>query len=59
MTSLPLFGHTKAALGDSTFEGENDLQMKIFKMFQKLDRNTFPMSYLGLNLAKGKALKIS
>jgi len=48
MTSLPLFEHTKAALGYFTFEGANDLQIKKCKMFQKLDRNTFPMSYIGL-----------
>jgi len=57
MTSLPIFGHTEAALGDLTFEGENDLQMKKLKMLQKLDKNTFQISYLGLNLAKGKASK--
>jgi len=57
MTSLPLFGHTEAALGDFSFEGGNYLQMKKFKLFQKLDRNTFPMSHLGLNVAKGKASK--
>jgi len=57
MTSLPLFGHTEVALGDFTFDGENDLQMQKFKMFQKLDRNTFPMRYLWLNLDKGKASK--
>jgi len=27
MTFLPLFGHTEAALGDSNFEGSNELQM--------------------------------
>jgi len=57
MTSLPLSGHTKVALGDSIFEGSNDLQMKKFKMLKKLDRKTFPMSYHGLNLSKGKASK--
>jgi len=49
-TSLPLFGHTEAVLGDSTFERANDLQIQKLKMFQKLDRNTFPMSYLGLRV---------
>ena len=28
MTSLPLFGHTKAVLGYSIFDGANDLQIK-------------------------------
>lgn len=59
MTSLPLFGHIEATLEDSRFEGGNDLQMKKFKMLQKLDRKIFTMSYRGLNLAKGKASKIS
>ena len=57
MTSLPLFGHREAALGDFTFEGAHDLQMKMLNMFQKLDRKTFTMSYLGLDLANGKASK--
>lgn len=56
-TSLPLFGHTGSSLG-STFEGGNDLQMKNLKMFQKLDRNTFIASYIGLNLVKEKDSKI-
>ena len=59
MTSLPLFVHIEATLDDVTFEAENDLQMQKFKMFQKIDRNNFPMSYLGLNLDKGRASKSS
>ena len=30
MTSLPLFGHTEVALGDSSFEGANELQIQKF-----------------------------
>ena len=59
MTSLPLFGRTEVALGDSTIACANDLQMQKFKLFLKLDRNTFPMGYFELNLAKGKASKSS
>ena len=58
MTSLPLFGHTEVALGYFRFEGENEFQMKKLKLFQKLDRKTFPTRYLGLNLVKGKASKV-
>lgn len=57
MTSLPIFGNTEATLEDFNFEGENDLQMQKFKLLQKLDLNTFPMSDIGLNFAKGKASK--
>jgi len=53
------FGNIEVALEDSTFEEVNDFQMHKLKMFQKLDMETFPMSYLGLNLAKRKASKIS
>jgi len=52
-------GTQEETLGDSTFEGGIDLQMKKLKQFQKLDKNKFPMSSLGLNLAKGKTSKIS
>jgi len=50
-------GTQEVVLGDSTFEEENDLQIHKFKMFQKPDRETFPTSHLGLNLAKVKAPK--
>lgn len=57
MTSLPLFGHKETALGDFTCERENEIQMKKFKMFQKLDKKTFRMRYIGLNFARGEASK--
>ena len=52
MTFLALSGHTEVVLGESNFEGSNELQMKKFEMFWKLDLNIFPMSYLRLNLDK-------
>ena len=57
MTFLPLFGHTEAVLGESSYEGSNELQMQIFQVFGKLDLNTFPMSYHGINLDAWKAFK--
>ena len=57
MTFLPLFGHTEAVLGESTFEGSNKLQMKKFLLFWKLYLNIFPMSYHELNLDAEKASK--
>jgi len=46
-------------LGESTFEGANDLQIIKFKVFQKLDRQGFPTGYLGPDLVKLKASKSS
>lgn len=56
---LPLFELQKAALGEMTFEGSNQLQIKKFQWGWKLDSHTFPMSYLAPDLDTGKALKQS
>ena len=48
----------RSSLGDSSFEGENDLQIQKFKMSRKLDRNSFLMSYLVVNLAKVPCLEM-
>jgi len=57
MTFLPLFGHIEATLGESSFEGSNELQIQNFKVFWKVDLKKFPMSYHGLNLYAGKVSK--
>ena len=57
--SASFWTHRKQPWKIPLLRGENGLQMHKLKMFQILDRNTFPMSYLGLNLAKGKVSKIS
>ena len=44
-------------LGESTFEGGNDLQIRKFKVFQKLDRQGFPTSYRGPDLDEWKPTK--
>ncbi len=41
----------KSSLGRFHFWGENDLQIKKFKMLQKLDRKIFQMRYIGLCLS--------
>jgi len=58
MTFLPLFGHTEAVLGESAFEGSNEIQMMKLKMHWKEDSNIFPMSYHELNLDTFKASKM-
>lgn len=55
MTFRKFFGHTKAILGESTFEGSNELQMKKFQVVWKVDLNKFPMGYHEINLDVGKA----
>ena len=57
MTFLPPFEHTEAVLGESTFEGSNELQMKKFQVFWKADMNIFPMGYHEINLDVGKTSK--
>ena len=47
----------EAILVESTFEGSNQLQIRKFKVFKKLDRQGFPKSYLGFDLVVRKASK--
>ena len=57
MTSLPLFGHTEAALGDFTFDRANELQIEKLKIFRKVDLTVFPTSYPTLTLDISKVVK--
>ena len=51
------FATQEAVLGESTFGGENELQIRKIKLFQKLDRQGFPTSQLEPNLETRKASK--
>jgi len=57
MTFLPLFGHTEKVLGESSFKGSNELQMKKCYVFPKVELKTFPMNYHELNFQAGKTFK--
>ena len=59
LTFCPFFELQKAALGEMTFEGSNQLQIQKFQWGWKVDSQSFPMSYLAPDLDTRKALKHS
>ena len=59
LTFCPFFELQKAALGEMTFEGSNQLQIQKFRWGWKVDSQTFPTSYLAPDLDTRKAFKHS
>ena len=55
--SATFFATQEVVLGESTFGGENELQIRKIKLFQKLDRQGFPTSQLTLDLDTKNASK--
>jgi len=53
------FDPQEVVLGESTFRGENGLQIRKFKLFQKVDRKGFPTSHLGPDLDEWKTYKMT
>ena len=58
MTFCPLFELQKVTLGEMVFEGEKQLQIQKFHLGWKVDRPSFPMSHLALDLDQWNPLKI-
>ena len=61
MKKCPLchfFSTKEAILGESNFGGENELQIRKIKLFQKLDRQGFSTSQPSPDLDTRKASKI-
>jgi len=57
MTFCPLFELQKVTLGEMVFEGAKQLQIQKFHLGWKVDRPSFPMSYLALDLDQWNPLK--
>ena len=57
MTFCPLFELQKVTLGEMVFEGEKQLQIQKFHLGWKVDRQSFPMSYLARYLDQWNPLR--
>ena len=57
LTFCPLFELQKVTLGELTFEGSNQLQIQKFHLGWRVDRPSFPMSHLALDLDHWDPLK--
>ena len=52
------FATQEVVLGESSFGGENGLQIQKLKLFQKVNSPSFPMRYPAPDLDSGKPSKI-
>ena len=57
LTFCPLFELQKVTLGELTFEWSNQLQIQKFHLGWKVDRQSFPMIHLALDLDNWTPLK--
>jgi len=57
LTFCPLFELQKVTLGELTFEGSNQLQIQKFHLGWRVDRPSFPMSHIALDLDQWNPLK--